>query len=227
MEENEKHVLMGNWSTVSTTDLNLDLSFFKDSCLQKSFFDEHYTTKWKVEKNKLILYQHYGSLMNRKNILDYKFNGNKDTLYLKHENDSLFEMTLRKINNGFEYFKNKIGIEIELTKTENKTISAGENDYNFDIYIGIKNNKIISKTNYSNNLNKLSYDVINFLDKVPEEKTHQVKYTLFIDKNIPNQKIDSIKSMLNNELIERIFIVTNYKENKWNEPINWLGFYEK
>ena len=90
----------------------------------------------------------------------------------------------------------------------------------------MKKNKLIAKTDYSKNLNKLPHESINFISRVSEKNEGLIKYALFIDKNISNQKIDSIKSTINKEIINKVFIVKDYKENKWNESISWLGIYE-
>lgn len=44
----------------------------------------------------------------------------------------------------------------------------------------------------------------------------KIKYVLFLDKNVTNKKIDSIKNLLLKEIEVKTFIVKNYKENKWN-----------
>ena len=68
--------------------------------------------------------------------------------------------------------------------------------------------------------------IVNFISRFSKKDEKLIKYVFFIDKNISNQKIDSIKSKINKEIINKVFIVRDYKENKWNEPISWLGIYE-
>ena len=185
------------------------------------------SNKWKIIEDKIEQTLLRGnSDLNYKNTNYFKFNSTKDTLFIKNERDSIPYFKFVKINNGFEYFENKIGLEIKLKKGNEKLISAGNNDFNFNIYISLKNNKLIAKTDYSKNLNKLPYELINFISSVSDKNEVLIKYALFIDKNISNQKIDSIKSTINKEIINKVFIVKDYKDNEWNEPISWLGIYE-
>ncbi len=225
-KEDDKSSFIGNWSTISGIDPGItDLQFFNDSVVQKSSYDSHYSTKWKVEENKLIFYREYGSLQGRKISLDYKFK--KDTLFLKFENDSTYYIILKKIKSAYEYFQNKIGLEIELPKTDKETTLIGKNKRNFNIYISMKNGRLIAKNDYSNNLDKLAPDVFSLLDRIPEKEQQHLQYRLFIDKNVSNRKVDSIKSLLLTEIIDEVFVVTDFKENEWNEEISWFGFYEK
>jgi hypothetical protein len=230
-KENEKSDFIGNWSTISESNINIDVQFFKDSIVHHNpLVGRIESAKWKVIGNKI----HQSFLNNNspleekevENILDYKFNLEKDTLFIKRESDSVYFGVFRKIKNSYEYFENKIGFEIKLEKESEELISAGNNDYNFNIYIGLKNNKIIAKTDYSNNLNELPSQLINFKSRISEKDEKFIKYALFIDNNIPNKTVDSIKSLFIKEIVKRTFIVKNYKENKWNEPISWLGNYE-
>jgi hypothetical protein len=230
-EENRKSDFIGNWTSISDEnfDFDIDIEFFKDSMvIDNSLFYGTYSNKWKVKGDKIEQALIRGNKfdLNYKNTNYYKFNSTKDTLFIKNERDSILYFKFAKINNGFEYFENKIGLKIELKKVSDNLISAGNNDFNFNIYISTKNNKIIAKTDFSNNLNKLASQLINFKSKIYEKDLDKIKYVLFIDKNVSNKKIDSIKSLFIKEIVEKTFIVKNYKEKKWNEEINWLGIYE-
>tara|TARA_R110002051_G_scaffold323597_1_gene417756 strand:+ start:4638 stop:5384 length:747 start_codon:yes stop_codon:yes gene_type:complete len=229
-KENEKSDFIGNWSSISDEnfDLDIDIEFFKDSMIiDNSLNYGTHSNKWEVIDDKIEQTLLRGnSDLNYKNTNYYKFNSTKDTLFIKNERDSIPYFKFVKINNGFEYFENKIGLKIDLEKRSGELISAENNDFHFNTYIGLKNNKIIAKTDYSNNLNKLLSQILNFKSSISEKDEKKIKYVLFIDKNIPNKKIDSIKSLFIREIVGKIFIVKNYKENKWNEPISWLGIYE-
>ena len=229
-KENEKSDFIGNWSSISDEnfDVDIDIEFFKDSMvIDNSLTYGTNSNKWKIIEDKIEQTLLRGnSDLNYKNTNYFKFNSTKDTLFIKNERDSIPYFKFVKINNGFEYFENKIGLEIKLKKGNEKLISAGNNDFNFNIYISLKNNKLIAKTDYSKNLNKLPYELFNFISSVSDKNEVLIKYALFIDKNISNQKIDSIKSTINKEIINKVFIVKDYKDNEWNEPISWLGIYE-
>jgi hypothetical protein len=229
-KEIEKSDFIGNWSSISDEnfDLDIDIEFFKDSMIiDNSLNYGTHSNKWEVIEDKIEQTLLRGnSDLNYTNTNYYKFNSTKDTLFIKNERDSIPYLKFVKINSGFEYFENKIGLEIKLKKGNDELISAGNNDFNFNIYISLENNKLIAKTDYSKNLNELPNELINFISRVSKKNEKLIKYALFIDKNISNQKIDSIKSTINKEIINKVFIVRDYKENKWNEPITWLGIYE-
>jgi hypothetical protein len=230
-EENRKSDFIGNWASISDENFDLDMNFefYKDSMvIVNPIIYGTFSYKWKVKGDKIeaTLLRGNKLLLKNKNINYYKFNSTKDTLFIKNERDSILYIKFQKINNGFEYFENEIGLKIELDKVSDNLLSAGNNDFNFKIYISTKNNKIIAKTDYSNNLNKLTSESLNFKMQIPEKDKSKLKYILFIDKNVSSKKVDSIKSLFIKEIVEKIFIVKNYKENKWNEPIEWLGIYE-
>lgn len=229
-KENIKSDFIGNWTSTSDTNVDIDIQFYKDSIIVDSWsYNGTYSTKWKVKNLKIVQTLQRGdkSILKQKNKIDYKFNLTKDTLYLKSETDSIFQIKLVKINNGYEYFENKIGFKIKLIKSNKKLTSIEKNEYGFNVYVGYKNKKLIAKTDYSENLNKLAAESINFTNTFLKTEEKHLKYVLFIDKNVSNKKIDSIKSYLKKEIINNVFVVRGYKEKRWNEPINWLGVYEK
>lgn len=157
-KENNKLDFIGNWSTTSDTNLNIDIQFFKDSIIHDNpIVGRIESAKWKIEENKI--YQSFidNNLSSKqkvvRNTLDYKFNNKKDTLFIKHESDSIYHLIFKRIKNAYNYFENRIGLNIKLEKISDGLILAGNNDYNFNVYVGLKNNKTIAKTDYSNNLN--------------------------------------------------------------------------
>jgi hypothetical protein len=229
-KEIEKSDFIGNWSSISDEnfELDIDIEFFKDSMvIYNPLIYGTYSNKWKVIDDKIEQTLLRGnSDLNYNNTNYFKFNSTKDTLFIKNEQDSIHYFKFAKITNGFEYFENKIGLKIELEKVSNGLISSGNSDYNFNVYLTLKNNKVIAKTDYSNNLNNIGNQLLNFKSEIYENDLDKIKYVLFIDKNVSNKKIDSIKSLFIKEIVEKTFIVKNYKENKWNEQIDWLGIYE-
>lgn len=115
----KKSDFIGNWSTTSDTNAQIDISFFKDSMvIDNSLMNGSYSNKWKIKGSKIkqTLLRGDTTVLSNENTINFKFNLTKDTLLLKSKNDSIFYIKLRKINNAYEYFENKIGLKIELKK---------------------------------------------------------------------------------------------------------------
>lgn len=225
-----KSDFIGNWSTTSDTNVHIDIEFYLDSMVVNESLTSHsYTDDWVIEGSKIkqSLIRGDTSTLNRKNTLNYKFNTAKDTLFLKHENENQYHIKLTKINNGFNYFKNKVGINFKFKKNTQKLTPADTSSYKINIYLGFKNNKFIAKTDASNDLNSLITEVLDLNEIYPKKEHQLLQYMLFIDERVPQKKIDSIKTKLDEIHRNKIFIVYDFNENKWNETPNWLGIYEE
>jgi len=109
------------------------------------------------------------------------------------------------------------------------------------IYIGFKNNKIVSRT--QNRFISIKKDgraiAYEFMAQRPSEtKNENFKFILIIDKNISEFKVDSIKNILRETPIKKIFRVhkndtIDYKNLNWHteffeahNKIEWFGLYE-
>ena len=63
------------------------------------------------------------------------------------------------------------------------------------------------------------------------QHSSQIKYLLFADKRVPEKEIDSIKNLLKETTIKKIFrVYTNeqvdYEKTDWKDELNWFGEYE-
>ena len=109
------------------------------------------------------------------------------------------------------------------------------------MYIGFKNNKIVSRTqNRFINIKKDIPIIANeFITQKPSEsKIEDLKFILIIDEKIPESKIDSIINTLKETPIKKIFRVyendsIDYKNLNWHtefleahNKIEWFGLYE-
>lgn len=227
-KENYKSDFIGNWSSISNSVDDLDIQFFNDSIVYHYYSNKH-STSWTVLGNKIeqtLLSNLYANGKDVRSTLEFSFSSRKDTLFLNLKKDSTISLIFRKTYNAYDYFENKIGLRIKLPLTNKKSILVEKFNYDFNIYVGKKNNKIIAKTNNSNNLNQLHTEVFSLFTKISEKDSKKVKYKLFIDKNISTERTDSIKAILKKGLIEKLFIVTGYKEKEWNGPIKWIGYFE-
>ena len=90
----------------------------------------------------------------------------------------------------------------------------------------IQNNKLIARTDYSKSLDNLIVETFRFSNEISKKEESRMKYVLFIDKKISKKQIDSIKSFIDTDILDKIFTVHSYKENEWNEQLEWLGKFE-
>jgi hypothetical protein len=231
--ENEKFDFIGNWNTTSDTNLHINIEYYLDSIVvDNSLFFNTYSLKWKVEDNKLHqeILRNNGYFDKENSVLDFKFNKEKDTLFLKKNNDSVFVIKLRKIKNNFEYLENRLGLELNLPKTNKKLISSGNKKFAFNIYIGKKNDSLIVRTdNYLQNIEKLKSQVIPFYYSKKEQNIDSLKFNIYTDMSVNNKELDSIKTILKKLPIKKIFRIYDsekYVKNNWKAEINWLGKYE-
>ena len=128
--ENKKSDFIGNWSSTSDANVDINISFKKDSLLIENpvvLYNSIYSSTWKVIGKKI---KHDGSTW------DYTLNSSKDTLWIKHETDSIYEVSFRRIRNNIEYLENNIGLDLKLPKTPEKLTSIGNKEFVFPIYLG-------------------------------------------------------------------------------------------
>ncbi|WP_299626667.1 hypothetical protein [uncultured Tenacibaculum sp.] len=223
----EKSDFIGNWTSTSEMDIDMDIMFFKDSMIFIPYRDFSYACKWNINNSKIeqTLIRGDRTILKPKHSNPYKFNSTKDTLSIISELNNL-SLKLVRVANAYEYLEHKIDMKINLKSSQKKLTLFEENNYGLNIYIGIKNNKIIAKTDSSENLNGLGGETLLFLSNLNEKEEKLASYVLFIDKNITDHKIDSIKSKLHTYIINKVFTVYDYKEEQWNKPPILLGSYD-
>ncbi len=153
-ENSLKKDFIGNWSRVSDgihSQLDIDIQFFEDSTVvDNSLFIETYSTEWKINGSTIeeTLLRYHGDLEQGITVNDFKFSSDKDTVYLKHANDSMPWIQFLKINNGYEYLENQIGLKIKLPKTGKNLIQIDTSQIGFNIYVSYDNGQLIAKTGY-------------------------------------------------------------------------------
>lgn len=230
-KKNIDNDLLGTWS--STKSLNIiDLQFFKDSLIQNAW---ERTTKfsWTSDGSKI----QYTQLTNIDPVLETEFsfeyilNAKKDTLFIKKEADSSFSRQFLKINNAYQYLEKNINLDIELPKKENGLIASGNKEFDFNVYIGFKNGKLVAKTDRYINLNGIKNEVYELIFSIKEQEKEQIKFMLFADQRVSEKEVDSIKNLLNETTVNKIFrIYTNdlvdYEKSNWKDKLYWFGKYE-
>ena len=223
-KEVEKSKFIGNWSTTSDTNFSTNITFLKDLLFieNPSVFDSLVTTEWKV----------YGTIIKHEgSTWDYKFNSTYDTLWIKHEVDSVYHTKLRKINSNYEFFENSIGLKLKLPQTKDTLISLGKKDYVFPIYLGKQNDSLLLKTDkYSFDLKKLESRVLNYYHGIEENEKDSLKFGLFIDKSVSSKEVDSVKNILRGLPIKKFFRIyesKDYLKEDWKAEIKWQGKFEE
>nr|WP_298995192.1 hypothetical protein [uncultured Polaribacter sp.] len=230
-KENLKSDFIGNWSTISNSIDDLEIQFFNDSIVY-DYYSNKYSTNWKVLENKIeqtLIHNLLSNEKGTKSTLEFSFNKKKDTLFLNNKKDSI-SLVFKKINNSFEYFTNKIGIDIELPSTNEKIVPISNKDFGINIYIGKQRDTILIKTDeYLKRFGELKYKIGNFYFSNDESKIDSLRLNLFVDKEVSDSELDSIKTILKEYQIKRFFRIYNNKEyikKDWKAEINWLGKYE-
>ena len=136
-----------------------------------------------------------------------------------------------KINNAYQYFEKNINLDIDLVKKENGLIPSGNKEFDYNIYVGYKNDKLISKSDKHINLSGIEFATMEYIFSFKEPNENDFKYMLFVDKKVPKKQYDSIKSLLENTRIKKKFrVYTNnkvdYTKTDWKSELNWYGTYE-
>ena len=211
--------LIGNWYTASENRIDSEFEFHKDSLLIYNSYGKT-ALKWKVKDQKI--YSTY--LTENGPTYKYKIDENNVFLNLELIGDNGFILpTLIKAKSPFDFFQKIIDMDIELPTTENELEYLTQNNTNYNIYAGYKNNNLIVKTDKSSDLNNLDYEVNEFIENSRDELKSFLKFNLIADKNIVQSKIDSIKYILKKTSIKPIYRTYKNEQIDYDESINWFG----
>ena len=223
--------LLGNWSTTNASNI-YDFQFFKDSLKVYSSLGES-KYDWKSDDSKMYWTQltNISSDFETDVEFSYKLNSQKDSLYLQRKIDSTYTTKLLKINNAYQYFEKNINLDIDLVDKENGLIPSGNQKFDYNIYVGYKNGKLVSKSDKYINLSGIEFVTMEYIFSFKEPNENDFKYMLFVDKKVPKKQYDSIKSLLEKSRIKKIFrVYTNdkvdYTKTNWKSELNWYGTYE-
>lgn len=232
-----KKDLIGVWS-MSHPNIEANLIFTQDSAFVHDILNLRLSYTWKLNDS-IIYYTYHGDSIHGyyKNWqLNYRFNSKKDSLYISQDWDSSnFEHSFIRIFNGYEYYMNQRNTKIDLPEKNDSLIFLEDSDFGLNIYVSYRDEKIKAQIEDEiPNLDKFLYYNYSFMDQIEVEEESKVKIVLFIDRNVPKIKEDSIKQVIRkgNHLKHKIFrVYTNktvdYKNYKWNDTIRWYGIYEK
>ena len=146
--------------------------------------------------------------------LKYRFNSQKDSLFLTHENDSL-EILVQKVNNHWNHYLKIYDLNIEVPTADPLTSLQRIKAFQFPIlHIGWKNNKIITKGEQYNSKSLLESDdyalsLLRSYEETNFDTIHPV--TLVVDKKVSKKSLDSIKDIIRTIGFKNLYFFQVYK----------------
>lgn len=226
---NYKDKLIGNWSVIFG---NLEFEFYSDSLVANDV-GLRYINTWTIDNSKIYLDTIEGRLGIEYPVFDYKLSNDNDSLFIKRPTESDFRYPIFRIKSAYDLLLKEIQLSIKLPKKDN-IITHKEKNTGLNVYVGYRNNNLIAKTNYdgTNNLKDINLEALAFISyRYAEFNSSEVHFNLLVDKNVKKNEIDSIKSLLKETDIKKIFrIYTNdkidYTKLNWRSELNWHGIYE-
>lgn len=234
--------LIGNWYLTNGNYI-VEFEFHQDGSLKYyGNYQEHFG-KWKIKNSRIYieLIESEIDMISRKFALDYELVG--DSLFIKRPSEEVFPHPgWIKFDNRFNQWINYLGIKIDLKKSEKNLKTSVDGLFSKEIYIGFKEDEIVLQTD-GFRFKNIKKDVLNityeFIESHPSETENEdFKFILIIDKNIPELKIDSIKNILRETPIKKIFRVykndsIDYHNLNWKKldfqtykDTEWFGLYE-
>ena len=224
--------LIGKWFEIKETS---KLEFKKDSLTISDLTVGK--SKWKANEKKIsIIIKNEFNDSIKSNSLKYELNN--DTLIIRtNEKVEFDEFKLVKAKNFTDFIFKKNNVILNLEKNEKSQYLPTENQNGIKIFIENKNGKIKIKSEYSENLNNLENDIEKLLLDLSPYIIYQLEdlrtdidtdestikkwikinayYSLFIDKEIPEFKINSIVKKLRKTKIKRIYRIYETKDSEF------------
>lgn len=256
--------LSGNWREIeneySTWHFYPDDLVLKIPSYPNGIYDR---TEWSANKSKIEFeLREFGidSLGNKidtinKVLINYKLSDKKDSLFGTLKNNyGEYKFSLLKTKSYIEYLKKKFGFDFTLPK-DSSGIYLGQMyhstiggkklhpNYGLKIFMGSSNDKIVARTELSENLNNLEHDIKRFKDStrplseyIPGENEmysdERFHLRIFADKSIPDSIITNKlkvtiadkKSELNNHYPDTLPIrIYRILKTKGIDPRNIKG----
>ena len=194
--------LNGNWRAIESEFSTWH--FYPDSLVLKFPGESDEKTNWSADKSQIEfelpnLYWELSETpedsINRV-FINYELSENRDSLFGTLKNNwGVHKFSLLKTENYIQYLNRKFGIEFTLPKDssakdlDRNLFNKNPNSYNLypiygmRIFMGISNNKIIGKTEISENLTNLELDIKKFKDSIKPNEQHQIDtHEMFLDR---------------------------------------------
>lgn len=220
-----KSPLLGNWYFYDKPESSKHLNEFKlysDSVVINSIMGRT-TAKWKATERQIHLYKIQGYPGNSELTYDFKLTSN-DLLDLKLSGDTIIWFkNIIKAQNAIDFLQKSIHIKIDLPKKNKELIEIGNNSFNFIIYAGYDNGKLKFRTDNFANLSNLVNEISDFKKELGPRPFSKARFLLIADKNISDNKLDSLKQILNQTSIKRIFRVYKNDTIDYKNNLVWYG----
>lgn len=181
------------------------MDFYPDSLIFTN--TERDKVKWKASKSKIEFYLPTiitDSFIKDKITVSYELSKEKDTLFGIFKNrlgNNTFN--LLRARNYIEYLNKRYKIDFSLPESDSVNTLKTVPIYGLKVFIGYANNKIVGKTEYSNNLNNLETDIKTFKDNIKPNTQHLMEthkkishrrfhIRVFADKKIADSTITKL-----------------------------------
>jgi hypothetical protein len=223
--------LNGNWREIESEFSTWH--FYPDSLVLKFPGESDEKTNWSVNKSqiKFELPNHYWELsetpedsINRV-LINYELSENRDSLFGTLKNNwGVHKFGLLKTENYSEYLNRKFGIQFKLPNDssakylDRPAFQKKPNGYNLypiygmRIFMGISDGQVVGKTEISESLNNLEFDINKFKDSIKPYEQHQIEtHEMFLDRRI-HLRIFADKN-ISDSTITKYLKATIYEKN--------------
>lgn len=231
--------LIGKWNNFPIGGMT-DITFYKDSIVSYDYSDRRVGT-WKADSDKIHI--HFPKKiegLREKLTLFYRFSSDRDSLFTKLDTDTIGEnFVLLRVTDKWKHYLREFDLQIDLPNANFEMIKNDSMNFGVNLYIGLRNNKLSIEnerwdSNKYNILDNIHQFVFSKRAQYKEAETKHLYFNLIIDKNISNQKIDSIKNILRKFPNMKHFRVykndsANYGDyyvENYGEYWHWYGRYE-
>ncbi|TYA59587.1 hypothetical protein [Formosa maritima] len=221
----QKEKLIGNWYSNSNDNYGfIEFQFYNDSLISYDKLGKNFA-QWEVSKDKIHLTHIKGFIDKKQLTYSYKLDKSNELLILKILRDTIIQLPeLIKAKNTYDFFQKYVGIEIDLPIKETKLEQIGlPSNLNFNVYVGFVDNNLKVKTDLASDLNNLDGEVNKFKEHSRDELKPFLRFNLIADMNVTESQMDSIKSILKQTSIERIFRTYKSKQADYENNLNWFG----
>lgn len=234
--EYEKN-LIGTWNNFPSSNGSNEIRFYPDSII---LYENIYRRKgtWKADESKIYFkfpLKIPDSLRNFN--YNYSLSDNMDSLILISHIDSIKFPTFFKIEDTWKHYMRQIDLQIDLPQADFDLVRNDSMYFGINIYVGYKNNTLSIMGDRGNQLDssEIKYYVYSIRDSKKESEIDKMNFNLIVDKSVDDNKVDSIKLILNRFPEMKIFRVykndtANYGkydfENYTSYGWNWYGRFE-
>jgi len=194
--------LIGNWREIENE--HSTWHFYPDSLVLKLTGEPDEKTDWKANKSQIEFeietfdQNSTGKFIDTINkiLIDYQLSDKKDSLFGTLKNNyGVHKFSMLKTEDYIEYLNRKFGIEFTLPKDDSNELKKIDPVYGMKIFMNLKNDNIVAKTELSNSLNTIETDIKEFKKKLEsyfgtyDLRTERFYLNVYADKKIPDSII--------------------------------------